>query len=119
MVSLSLYAQRHDNLCNVNITNTKALLGLEFQTQLSVAQKIIALAMIGRDAELADSLAMLFRGIALVREPVVLGIFLRQPVHIVVTISLGEDRSRRNREILAVALHNRRVRERFLLTVYS
>ena len=92
---MSLCVRLNDNLCNINLTKKtlrrlrrlrrpEASHGLiaKIQTQLSVAQKVIALAMIGGDAELADGLTVLLRGIALVREPVVLGIFLRQPVHI-------------------------------------
>ena len=121
---MSLCVRLNDNLCNINLTKKtlrrlrrlrrpEASYGLftKIQTQLSVAQKVIALAMIGGDAELADGLTVFLRGIALVRQPVVLGIFLRQSVHIVVTIGLGEDRSGSNREILAVALNNRRMRE--------
>ena len=76
---------------------------------MAVAEEIVALAVVGGDAVLADGLAVLLRGIALVGEPVVLGIFLCQAVHVVITIGLGEDAGGSDSEVFAVALDNRRM----------
>ena len=76
---------------------------------MAVAQEIIAAAVVGGDAILADGLAVLLRGIALVGAPVVLGIFLGETVHVVVTIGLGEDAGGSDSEVFAVALDNRRM----------
>ena len=91
------------------VESTNHFLVLKLKTKLTISKQIIAFAMIGRDAKLPDSLTMLLRGIAFVREPVVLGIFLCKLIHIVIAIGLGENRSRSYREILAVALDNRRM----------
>ena len=55
--------------------------------------------MVGGDAELFNGFAMFFGGVALVGEPIVLGIFLCQAVHIVITIGLGEDRGSCDSEV--------------------
>ena len=60
--------------------------------------------MIGCNAELLDGLTMFLRGVALVRAPVVLGIFLSETVHIVITIRLGENTCCGDGEVFAVAL---------------
>ena len=61
---------------------------VERQAQLTVAQKIVGLAVVGGDAVLADGLAVLFRRIALVALPVVLGIFQGEAIHIIVAEGL-------------------------------
>lgn len=76
---------------------------------MSVAQEIIAAAVVGGDAVLADGIAVFLRGVALVGAPVVLGIFLCQAVHVVITIGLGEDAGGSDSEVFAVALDNRRM----------
>ena len=63
------------------------------------------MAMIGSDAILLDSSSMLFCGIALVAPPIVLGIFLGQTVHIIVTICLGKDAGGSYGKIFAIALY--------------
>ena len=65
--------------------------------------------MIGCDAVLADGITMFLSGIALVGEPVVLGVFLSKTVHIIVTIGLGEDARSSDGEVFAVALDDRGV----------
>jgi hypothetical protein len=85
------------------ISSTKSLFS-EVQAQLTVAKEIITFAMIGRDAILLDSLTMLFGGIALIRKPVILGVFLSQTVHVVVAVGLSQDRRGSNRQVFAVAL---------------
>ncbi len=82
----------------------------EVEGQLAIAEEIVALAVVGGDAVLADGIAVFLRGIALVGEPVVLGIFLCQAVHVVVAIGLGEDAGCGDREVFAIALHDRRMR---------
>ena len=62
--------------------------------------------MIRRDTILTDGITMLLGGIAFVRQPVVLRIFLCQTVHIVVTVGLGKNACSSNRKVFAVALHN-------------
>ena len=81
----------------------------KIEAELPVSEEIIALAVVGSDAELLDGLTMFLRGIALVRAPVVLGIFLSELVHIIVTIGLGEDACCSDGEVFTVALHNGRV----------
>ena len=76
---------------------------------MAVAEEIIAAAVVGGDAILADGLAVLLRGIALVGAPVVLGIFLCQAVHVVITVGLGEDAGGSDSEVFAVALHDGRM----------
>ena len=60
--------------------------------------------MIRSDAVLSDGIAMFLGGIAFVRLPVVLRVFLGQAVHVVVTIGLGKYRSGSNAQVFAVAL---------------
>ena len=79
------------------------MISLEIKAQLPVAQEVVALTMVRGDAILADGLTMLLRGIAFVREPVILGVFLGETVHVVITVGLGEDRSGSDGEVLAVA----------------
>ena len=73
---------------------------------MSIAQEIITLAVIGCYAVLADGIAVLLRGVALVGKPVVLGVFLCEIVHVVITVGLRKDTRSGYREILAVALDN-------------
>ena len=75
----------------------------EIEAQLTVAQEIIAAAVVRGDAILADGLAVFLRGIAFVGAPVVLGVFFGETVHVVVTVGLGEDRGSGDGEVLAVA----------------
>ena len=70
---------------------------------MSIAKKIVGLAVIGRDAKLLDGLSMLLRGITFVGEPVVLGVFLSQLVHIVITIGLCQDAGSSDGEIFPIA----------------
>ena len=65
--------------------------------------------MVGRDAKLLDGLTVFLRGVAFIRTPVVLGVFLCQLVHVVVTIGLGEDARCCDGEVLAIALDDGRV----------
>ena len=60
--------------------------------------------MVWSDAKLLDSLAMLLRRVALVRPPVVLGVFLGKLIHVVVTVGLGKDRGGSDGEGFGVAL---------------
>ena len=53
---------------------------------------------------MADGLTVLLRGIALVRQPVVLRVFLREFVHVVITVGLGKNTGGSDGEVLAVAL---------------
>ena len=78
---------------------------------MGVAEEVERLAMIGGKTIFADGFTMFFGGITLVAEPVVLGIFLCQTVHIIVTIGLGEDAGGSNRKVLAVALDDTGVGE--------
>ena len=82
------------------------LLFSEVEGEFFGAEEIITLAVVWGDAILADGIAMFLGGVALVGEPVVLGIFLGQLVHVVVTIGLGEDAGSCDGEVLAVALHD-------------
>ena len=83
----------------------------EVEGEFLGAEEVVATAVIGRDAVLADGIAVFFRGVALVGVPVVLGVFLRETVHIVVTIGLGEDRGSGDGEVFAVTLDDGGVRE--------
>ena len=62
--------------------------------------------MIGRDAILADGVTVFLCGVTLVREPVVLGVFPCQLVHVVITIGLGLDACSSNGKIFPVTLHD-------------
>ena len=62
--------------------------------------------MIGRRAKLPERLIMLLRWIAFVVSPSILRILLMQAQHIVVAIRLSEHRSRSNRHIRRIAMHN-------------
>ncbi len=67
--------------------------------------------MVGGDAILFYCLTVLRRRVALVGEPVVLGVLGSEGVHEVVTIGLGEDACRCYGEIFAVALDDCGVRQ--------
>ena len=62
--------------------------------------------MIGRDTKLADGLAMLRRGIAFVRLPIVLRKFLGQLHHIVVAVGFRQNARGGNRLELRIAFHD-------------
>ena len=51
-----------------------------------------------------NGLTVFLCGVTLVRQPVILRIFLSELVHIIVAIGLGEDTRCRNREVLAITL---------------
>ena len=68
------------------------------------AEEVESAAVVGRDAMLADGLAVLSRGVAHVVLPVVVGILLRQADHLVVAVGLGQDGGGSDGEVLAVAL---------------
>ena len=70
--------------------------------------------MIGCEAKFADGCTMLLGGIALIAEPIVLGIFFSQTVHIVITIGLCQNTGCSNRKILSVAFDDAGVGERRL-----
>ena len=76
----------------------------EVEGKFFCAEKVVTLAVVGGDAELFDGFAMFFGGVALVREPIVLGVFLCQLVHVVITIGLGEDTCSCDRKVFAIAL---------------
>ena len=79
--------------------------------KLGVAEEVERLAMIGGKTIFADGFTMFFGGITLVAEPVVLGIFLCQAIHIIIAIGLGEDAGGSNRQVLPVALDDAGVGE--------
>ena len=78
---------------------------------MSIAKKIVALAVIGRDAELFDGFAVFFRGVTLVREPVVLRIFLSKTIHVVIKIGLGENRGSSGSQLFTIALNDGGMRD--------
>ena len=72
--------------------------------ELAVTKEIEGTAVIKGDAMLADGLTVFLGGIALVAQPIVLGVFLGKGVHIVITKRFGEDARCSYRQILAIAL---------------
>lgn len=90
---------------------TKIASKLEGYGELAVTKEVVGTAVIRCDAILTDGLTVLLGGITLVAQPVVLGVFGCQSIHIVITKSFGEDARCRYRQVFAIALDNGGVRQ--------